>query len=315
MSHRSHLANASHVFAGLALALAACNSDSMTGGSGGNPPSNTTPLTQAEAQVVAEEMRGEVAGMTSGVSLTAILTPTFEIPVEAIRVFNGPRTFTHPVDCPTFSEFPPTDLDHDLIPDNLTITYDSLKCTFGNSVGHAVFKINGTTHIVDPSQTDKAIRLEFGGLLHKFEFQDTHFWLRRIDGVWQLLTSSSGFSASDSTTVRRESSEWPTSELAKKWHVSFVAATGETFSPHSPLPSGDITILGSTQRTRGTDVKIFSVTTVTPLHFDATCDADDRIVSGELNLVYTRAGGTTTVDIKWNGCGVDPIVTVTPPMI
>jgi hypothetical protein len=310
MSRRTSLANASSIFAGLALALAACNSDSMTGG--GNPPGNSTPLTQAEARVVADEMRGEVAGLANGVSLAGMLAPQVEMPMEAIRVFQGPRSFTHPVDCPTLSEFPPTDLDHDLIPDNLTITYDSLKCTFGHSQGHAVFKINGTIHVVDPSQTDKAIRVEFGNLLHKFVVDDL-FWVRSVDGVWQLLTSSAGFSATDSTTVRRESSSRPVAELAKRWNVSFVAATGETFSPHSRLPSGDITILGSTRRTRGTDVKTFAVTTVTPLHFDAACDADDRIVSGELNVEYTRSGATTTVNIKWNGCGVDPVVTVTPP--
>jgi hypothetical protein len=314
MARRSSLANASSVCAGLALALAACNSDSMTDGAG-NAPGNTTPLTQAEAQVVADEMRGEVSGMANGVSLAGMLAPQFEMPMEAIRVFPGPRTFTHPVDCPTLSEFPPTDLDHDLIPDNLTITFDSLKCTFGHTEGHAVFKINGTIHIVDPSQTDKAIRVEFGALQHKFTVEDTIFWLRRLDGPWQLLTSSAGFSATDSTTARRESSSRPVSELAKRWNVSFVAATGETFSPHSRLPSGDFTIRGSTKRTRGTDVKTFAVTTVAPLHFDAACDADDRIVSGELDVEYTRAGGTTTVNIKWNGCGVDPIVTVTPPAI
>jgi len=311
MSRRSHLAHASSIFAGLALALAACSNDSMTGGTG-NPPNNITPLTRAEAQDVADEMRGEIGGVTTGLSLSAIMTPTFQVPVEATRVFQGPRAFsTHP-DCPTFSEFPPTDLDHDRVPDDLTITFDSLKCTFGTA-GRAVFTINGTIHIVDPSQTDKAFRIEFGQLQQKFVFQDSLFWLRRVDGVVQLLTSAAGFSATDSTTVGRESSRRPTAELAKKWNVSFVADAGGTFAPHMPLPSGDLTIAGSTQRTRGDDVKLFSVTTVTPLHFDSTCNADDRIVSGELDIVYTRASGTTTVNIKWDGCGVDPVVTVTPP--
>jgi len=310
MSRRPHLAKASSLLAGLALAISACNSDSMTGG---NLPSNTTPLTQAEARDVADEMRGEVAGVTTGVSLSAVLTPTFQIPVEAIGVFQGPRAFSNPPDCPTFSEVPPTDLDHDGIPDDLTITFDSLKCTFAGLRDHAAFLINGTIHIVDPSQTDKAFRFEFGDLLHKFELQDTLFWSRRVDGVVQLLTSSAGFAATDSTTVARESSSRPSAELAKKWQVNFTAAAGETFAPHSPLPSGDLTIDGSTQRTRGTDVKEFSVTTATPLHFDATCVADDRIVSGELDIVYTRASGTTTINIKWNGCGVAPVVTVTPP--
>jgi hypothetical protein len=128
----------------------------------------------------------------------------------------------------------------------------------------------------------------------------------------EVLASSTGFSAIDSTTVHWESSRWPTAELAKRWGINFTAAEAD-FSLGRRLPSGDVTINGSTTRTRGDDVKSFAVETVTPLHFDATCDADDRITSGELNIVFVRAGNTTTVNIVWNGCGVDPTVTVTPP--
>lgn len=278
---------------------------------GGRPPVNTTPLTEAEARVVAEEMRGEVKGVVDGMSLADMLTPQFQMPLEAVSVFVGPRAFTTPTDCPTFSEFPPADADQDFIPDDLTITYDPLKCVFEYPLRQAVFTIDGTIHIVDPSQTEKAIWVEFGALTHKLVVEDTDFWLRSLDGVVQLLTSASGFSATDSTTVRRESSSRPASELAKKWQVTFTADPGATFSPRSRLPSGDLAINGSTERTRGTDVKTFAVTTVTPLHFDATCDADDRIVSGELNIEYTRSGATATINIKWNGCGVEPTVTVT----
>lgn len=310
MSRRNHLAPASYLIAGLALTLAGC-SDSM--GNGGAPPQNTAPLTQAEAQAVAEEMRGEVAGMTNGVSLEDMMTPQAVVPVEASAVFSGPVAFSRPVDCPTFSEFPPTDADQDRIPDDLLITFDATKCTFEGARGHATFTINGTIHIVDPSQTDKAFRIEFGDLQHKFVVDDTLFWLRRVDGAFQILTSATGFSAIDSTTVGRESSHRPTAELKKQWSAEFTVAAGETFAVHRRLPTGDLTVDGSTERTRGTDTKVFAVETVTPLHFDAACVADDRIVSGELNVTYTREAGTTTVNIKWDGCGVDPVVTVTPP--
>lgn len=308
MRRKNHLAMASSMFAGLALALAACSSDSSTNET---PPVNSTPLTQEEANAVASEMRGEVTAATTGMSIEGMLNPTFIMP-GAMGAFDGPRAFSDPVDCPTLSEFPPTDADGDHIPDDLTITFALDKCTFSNPRRNAVFSISGTIHILDPSQTDKGIRVAFGSLEHKFTVQDSIFWLRNVDGPVEVLASSTGFSAIDSTTVHWESSRWPTAELAKRWGVNFTAAEAD-FSLGRRLPSGDVTINGSTTRTRGDDVKSFTVETVTPLHFDATCDADDRITSGELNIVFVRAGNTTTVNIVWNGCGVDPTVTVTPP--
>lgn len=307
MRHKSHLALASSVFAGFALALAACSDSSSNQGT--NPP-NTTPLTQAEASAVADEMRGEVTAAANGTTIEGMLNPSLVMPGEQ-GAFEGPRAFSNPIDCPTLSEFPPTDADGDHIPDDLTITYDLDKCTFSNPHRNAVFTISGTIHIVDPSDTDKGIRVEFGSLEHKFTVQDSIFWSRHADGALQLLASTNGFSAIDSTTVGRESSRWPSAELAKRWAVNFTTDTAG-FSLGRRLPSGDLTVNGSTTRTRGEDVKSFTVETVTPLHFDATCHADDRITSGELNVEFVRDGQTTTINIVWNGCGVDPTVTVTP---
>lgn len=308
MRPKNHLAMASSMFAGLALTLAACSSDSSTG----TQPVNSTPLTQEEARSVATQMRGEVTAAVTGMSVEGMLNPTFVMP-GAMGAFDGPRAFSNnPIDCPTLSEFPPTDADGDHVPDDLTITFALDKCTFSNPRRNSTFSISGTIHIVDPSQTDKGIRVEFGSLEHKFTVRDTIFWLRNVDGPVQVLASSTGFTADDSTTAHWESSRFPTAELAKRWNVNFTAAE-EGFSFGRHLPSGDLTVNGSTTRTRGEDVKSFTVETVTPLHFDTTCDADDRITAGELNIVFVRGGNTTTINIVWNGCGVEPTVTVTPP--
>jgi hypothetical protein len=311
MSRIITLTSVGPVLFGAALALTACSND-LSVGEGGSGGSNT-PLTRAEAQALTDEMRGEIAGFTSGMSLSGWIEPEVMIPTEASAAFRGPRVFTHPDGCPTLSENPPTDADHDWIPDDLTLTYTLEKCTFTNERAHAVFTIDGTIHIVDPSQTDRAIRVEFGSLEHKLTVEDTQFWLRRVNGPWQILTSAGGFDAIDSTSVRRESSNRPTSELVKAWKVTFEAEMPLLISLSSRLPSGDLTVNGSTTRTRGDDSKSFEVTTITPLHFDATCDADDKIVSGELDIELTRGSASTTINIKWNGCGVDPIVTITPP--
>ncbi len=76
------------------------------------------------------------------------------------------------------------------------------------------------------------------------------------------------------------------------------------------LPSGDLTVNGEMTWTRGTESHELSVTTVTPLHHDATCMSHPKFTSGELVVTKTGPNGTVTVHIVFNGCGVEPTVTV-----
>ncbi len=289
----------------LVLLLAACSGDSTT------DPNGSAPLTQAEAQAVGEEMQGEIEGITSGSALINFLAPDFPTAPAARRALGGSVAFASPpAGCPTFSEFPPTDLDADGIPDNLTVTFDSLVCVFTHPSGQARKVLSGSVTISDPSQVDPGLRVVFADLLHRTTIQDTIFFQRQADGVWQLVASAAGFSATDSTTVSHESSRHGAAVLAKRWQVDFTAAQGETYIPHLPLPSGDFEIDGSTTRTRGSDSKSFVVTTAVPLHHDATCDAELRIVSGELDIVHTDPRGTASVNIVFNACGVEPTITL-----
>jgi hypothetical protein len=298
------LAKASTFLTGLALVLSACDS-------GTSPTGNAAPLTQAEALQVGRETRDEARNFLHEANIGEMLSPRFELPFEAIGVFHGPRGFDTPTGCATLSENPPTDADADGVPDDLTITYTGPACTFTNSAGTATFTKSGTIHIVDLSQTARrAVRFEFGALKTEFVFDGNSF-VRQLDGVTQLLADATGFSAGDTTTVHRESTRFGTSDMSKRWAVTFTADAGQAFDHQSDLPSGDLTINGSTSRTKDGTTRTFEVTTPTALHFDSSCSADDRIVSGELDITHTTSTGTTTIMVIWNGCGVDPTVTTT----
>lgn len=290
------------LLATLALGLAACQGDTIA-------PSGAAPLTQAEAQAVGVEMQGEIAGITSGSSLQDFLTPSFAAPPAAVRAFGGPLHFTPPPNCPTFSEFPPTDADGDHVPDNLTLTFDPATCTYTGHDGNTL-EISGAVTITDPSQVNPGVRVSFAAFQHKATLANGHFFRRSEDGVWQLVSDSTGFAATDSTTTEHESTERGLATLTKAWQVNFVVDSGQVFGHDHGLPSGDFTINGSTARTHGTENKSFTITTVTPLHHDATCADDQRVVSGELHVVHTDARGTATVDIVFNGCGVQPTITL-----
>jgi hypothetical protein len=293
--------------AAIGLTLAACSS------SDSNAPGGAAPLTQADAQAIGEEMQTEVAGLSDGASLNNFLTPSFSAPPGAVRAFHGafhgPVFFTpRSAGCPALSENPPTDTDGDGVPDNLTLTFDPATCTFTRPGGHASLELSGAITVSDPSTVGKGLRLAFATFQQKFTIEDSIFFQRSVDGVWQLTSDSSGFAATDSTTVLNTSSQRPSSELAKAWQVTFGADSGSTFGPCLRLPSGDFIINGTTTRTHDTVTRSFSVTTVAPLHRDVTCDAESKIVSGELDVIHTDSAGTATVHITYNGCGQDPTI-------
>ena len=98
--------------------------------------------------------------------------------------------------------------------------------------------------------------------------------------------------------------------MAKAWLVGFVADAGQTFDQRWHLPSGDLTVNGSLSRTRGTASQTFAVTTVTPLHHDATCTTRPAFTSGELLVVKAGPDGTVTIHVVFTACGVEPTVTV-----
>jgi hypothetical protein len=296
--------------AALGLTLAACSSDTaapntIAGGS-------SAPLTQADAQVMSDEMRGEIAGFSSGATLIDMLHLGFPVFPEAVRAFHDRRfDFGFPTNCPTATPVPPVDSDGDGVPDSLQLTFDPANCTFSRQDGQASMVLSGTITITDPPTFTSGLRVVYGTFTQKVTV-DTFFFVRTVNGPWKLAANSDGFTAADSTTASRTSNDTThkNSSLAKAWLVTFVADAPGTFSRMHHLPSGLFNIDGTTTRTRGTVTKTFSVTTVTPLHRDASCQSEDKIDSGELHVAHTTSSGTQTVDIKFTGCGQDPTVTL-----
>jgi hypothetical protein len=293
--------------AAIGLTLAACSSSDT------NAPRNTAPLTQADAQVIGDEMQTEVAAFSSGGSLPDLMSCRFGFFPGALRLFHGPIRFGNPpAGCPTLDPATPADADGDGIPDILTLSFNPATCTFTRPGGEATMELSGSVTISDPSQTPPAngLHLHFEGLQQKVTLLSSDYFLRKVNGDWQLTSDATGFEATEQTTVRHESSSHPTSDLGKIWNVVFTAEAPATFSPHEPLPSGDFLINGSTTRTRDAVTRTFQIETVTPLHRDVSCTEDNRFVSGELKITTTNTSGTQTVDIIFNPCGQDPTVTL-----
>ncbi|HTS89722.1 MAG TPA: hypothetical protein VMG41_14615 [Gemmatimonadales bacterium] len=294
--------------AALAIALAGCSS---TGTNTLTSPGGTT-LSSADAQSISDETQSDVQDVTEGGSLFRFLSPGFWAPPQATRILRGPFFFQGILSgCPLLSPYPPVDSDSDGVPDSLTLAFNPSSCTFSRHDGRASLVLSGDITITDPSTTQQGFRIDYGDFQQTTTIQDSIFFLRGINGVWEVLKDTTGFTATDSTTVTDSSSQYATRTLAKAWQVSFVADSGN-FSGRWHLPSGDYTINGTTTRTHGTATHVLGITTVTPLHRDASCDAFLKIVSGELQVSHTDSAGTGTIQIVFNPCGQSPTVTTVP---
>lgn len=283
---------------GIAALLAAACVDQASG-------PRSTPLSDADAQLIGHEVAGEVEDVAGTFTLGGLFAPEF--PSAGLVMSDSDRIFPH-ANCPTITPFPPVDSDGDGVPDDVTLAFTLPDCSFTRD--RATLEITGTIHITDPSTTAFGVRVAFGDFQHKATSGDGSFFLTKLNGVRQALRSPAGFELRDSTTADRESSDHGSAQLAKAWVVSFVADAGQTVEHMRGLPSGDLSVNGSMTRTRGTTSLSLAVTTVTPLHHDATCAARPRFTSGELLITRTGPDGTTTIHLVFSGCGVPPTITV-----
>ncbi len=297
-------AHAGALLASLVLIVAGC------GDSTNAPTDDTSAITQTEAQAVGAEVVGEIAGLSATSSLGDLLNPGGDLPATA-----NPRTpgLARIEGCPALSETPPTDADEDGIPDDLTLTYDPTICILTSRGGQAELTVRGAIRIQDLSVSDLAARVTFDAFRAQFTYND-RVVSRQVDGKVQLETSSAGFVGSDSTRVVQRATGHPNASLTKRWAVTF-AADGNDFVVAEPLPDGEFTLIGTLERTAGDRRRSFDVQPVEPLVYDASCVADNRIVAGELNVIFDSNTNYANINIVWNGCGVDPTITlVTGPV-
>jgi hypothetical protein len=318
--------------AGLAVFGLACGGDSN---GPGMASTNTTPVSLDEANNIGGEVHDQITGITVNAAWINFLSPhSFPVPFEADRLLRHRFQFDSGSTCPTLSQFPIVDSDSDGVPDNLTLTFDPTACTFQNHWGHASKTLSGTVTITDPSTTARGARLDFAQFQELLLVDDTTNLLRGVDGVWQLTKDSTGFNGIDSTTVVHvdrphhfsyrafHHGSWSDSDsvtivvdtLANALVVSFTADSGFVFQHRHRLPSGLLVVNGTIDRVNKHGTRTLVITTVTPLHFDSTCEDDHRIVSGEVKIDFTNPSETGSIDIVYNGCGVDPTITrtVTP---
>lgn len=279
------------------LALAACNNDATS-------PLNVTPdQLQSIGSTIATEIESGAMGLTAaGVTSTTGGAPTSftRIPATSAmfglamnRVPTGISRSTVSTDCGVVAPNPVVDTDGDQVPDNLSITFALPACAFSDASGTT--NLTGVLRISDPQPGTPGMALTFG--LDNFTLaisgSDGSGKVTR-DGSSTVSASESGLSQTSNWTETVQFTGIPSIAANLNWAATFVAAQGQSIVTGQPLPDGAFSPSGSVDYREGNRVASFSITTITPLQYSASCAAG--VANGTALTPF--ASGTVQVSVN-----------------
>jgi hypothetical protein len=204
---------------------------------------------------------------------------------------------------PQIAPTPAVNSDADRVPDSIRVTF--ADCVIGFRRGADT--VRGVIDIVDPTPqaTDGSVKLVFASLARIFVGRD---------GQWASVTQNGSREAiRDADTLSQTETGFRTDYVfgngatvthVRDWSIVFGADVAGSIVRDAPLPSGTLSIDGSSTIARnGTTTFDLQVSTPTVLHYNASCSDRPRFDTGTLIAMVTRQGTTTTVTIAFTACG------------
>lgn len=274
------------LWAALALALTAC-SDTTTPPSGDAlPAADVSDIGTAEA----DEVEQAVGALTTPAEVGVVAPP-------------APRT------CATVDD--QTDTDGDFAPDAATFTFALPACSFTGFRGGSL-EVTGTITLSDPTPdaADLAVVATLTDFTFRFTYPDQNRSYTAVrNGTRTLTGNAQGASLSNQVTVVRSRPNRADASVIHNLLLSFTPDAGQTLAFGEPLPNGTFTRTGTFTWTRRSVSRTFTVTTVAPLVWDASCTTDRKIASGE---THATLGDGSYIRTVWTACGVDPTRTFVP---
>jgi hypothetical protein len=214
---------------------------------------------------------------------------------------------TGAADNPCVAPSSSTDTDGDGVPDDASYTLTAPPCRYAEVRG-LTLDVVGQLRIVDPAPETAGFGADIALTLLRFslnaEDSDRNYSVTR-NGLLSLTGSPAGLELTTDLQVLRSFSGLPDASAELLWTVGFDPEN--TLQINQPLPSGSVTVAGTVGWSRGSESFDLTITTVTPLHYDAGCDATgQRFDDGELRVSGTFGETPGSVRIVWEACGDDP---------
>jgi len=278
----------------LVLTLAGCSD------SGNGPADGSNILTAAQVQDIGQDVAEDVVELTDA----SVYNGNTGIDMEGASS-NGVRLTSVPPACVTVSPSPPTNSDGDIVPDSVRLSYD---CGFQRANGVLIDSLTGSIDFFDPQPT--VVSLGVKHIFNDFTRKriNSAFPLRSFTAVhngvreWGGNADTLGHTITDFSTVWTHASGRQTTHL-KDWAARFTATTPGTIGLGIPLPAGGLTLNGTSTWSTANRSWSVAVTTAEALQYDPSCEVTPRLTDGTLDLVITRNGEVTNVEIVFINCG------------
>jgi len=314
---RRNLARAGVLALG-AFALVSCNDSSTS-------PLNVTPdQLQAMGESVAAEIEGGVAQLTAqDVMSTNGGAPSFSrVPRSTAAMFRGlsfsrAASASDITQCGVASQTPPVDTDGDLIPDNWSLTFALPACHFADQAN--AYDITGVLHITDLQPGTAGFALGFGLDHFKLAFSgsDASGFVGR-DGSGTVSATSSGLSQTENWTEDAVVNGLTSVHVEINWTATFAAAQGQSITAGHALPDGAYSPNGGLSYRQGNRVASFTVTTIDPLQFSASCAAGvaegtslTPFTGGRIRVAVSSQHGSSSAEITYSQCNSATVTLVT----
>jgi hypothetical protein len=266
-------------------ALTACGDNSLT------TPGQADELSSD----IGDTARDEVEATLNGLSLASSLTPV------------GTAMETGAGGTPCVGSSSPLDTDGDGIPDDATYTLTAPPCRFTGWRG-GTLDLVGQLRLQDPAPVDAGFGYDatLTNLRSRFTGPDPMaIYDVERSGSRTLSGSVTGLLLISDLTVRRTFSGKPDATIGEQWTLNYTPSI--PLQINGPVNSGTLSITGTMTWQRASDTLSLTVTTPTPLEYDASCsDTVQRIKNGEMHLVGKFSDTDGFVRIRWTECGKDP---------
>jgi hypothetical protein len=214
-----------------------------------------------------------------------------------------------PVDDPCVTPSSAVETDGDGVPDDATYTFTAPPCRYEGVRGFNL-DVVGQLRIVDPAPESPGFGADISLTALRFSFTaddaDKNYSVIR-NGSMALTGSPAGLELATDLQVQRSFTGLSDASAELVWTVGFDPET--SLQINQALPNGSVTVSGTVGWSRSDESFDLTITTATPLHYDASCTAlGQRFDDGELRVSGTFGETPGYVRITWQDCGDDPAI-------
>ncbi len=197
--------------------------------------------------------------------------------------------------------------DGDGVPDDASYTFTAPPCRYTGVRGFTL-DVVGQLRIVDPAPESPGFGANISLTALRFSLSaddtDQNYSVVR-NGIVTLTGDPAGLELASELQVQRSFTGLSDALVEHDWTVGFDPEN--TLQINQPLPNGSVTVAGTVGWSRAAESFDLTITTATPLHYDASCAATgQRFDDGELRVTGTFGETPGYVRIVWRDCGDDP---------